>query len=294
MSFTTTTPTHEANIPFLSTKARVNQVPGPCQTNLAFAIPSSLAFFKRLTWEQTPWTVPAIPASTAQTISSYTRIPVEAILNALPLGISYIGESNAEKKCYPHLYVVFHRLRRNITLDPKFLEFWYDEVVKPAFDLAWEQSGLVEVYGMPRDWQHSRTGRWGEGTWTRCNADPASTFLQLLSDGRSKSIHATWPEFTDEWDGGQEGQWSDIRAKILDEAWTAMKGMVDLYSMEMQDPLLLAVWEQGAICNDAAEMAERVGGMWDVYADSRFVNDKWFTVDLEPVVENLKGLMVEN
>jgi hypothetical protein len=293
MSATTTTSTHEAEIRSLGTKARVNQVPGRCKTNFTFAIPSSLAFFKRLTWEQTPWTLNPISASKARIISSYTFLPVDALQNALPLGVSYTGESNAEKKQYPHLYVVFHRLRRNITRDPKFLEFWHDEVVKPAFDLAWEESGLVEVHGMPSD-VRGTSGRWGEGTWTQCNADPASHFFELLCGDRNKSVHTAWPEYSDAWEGGQEGQFSDIRAKLFDEAWTAMKGMVSGYAAELQDPLLLAVWDTEASCDDAAEMVEGMGCLWDVYADSRFVNDKWFTVHLDQVVEKFQDHEVEN
>jgi hypothetical protein len=100
-------PTHESAIPRLSTKAHVREVESPCKINLSFALPSSMAFFKCLTWEQCPWALPPIPRPKTETIADYTKIPVEAILNSVPLGVSYKSVTNGVKEDYPHLYVVF-------------------------------------------------------------------------------------------------------------------------------------------------------------------------------------------
>jgi hypothetical protein len=245
-------PTHESAIPSLSTKAYIREVSSPCRTDLTFALPTSMAFFKRLTWEQCPWALPPIPIPKASIISSYTNIPVDAIINAVPLGVSYNGLTNEQKANYPHLYVVFPHLRRNIKLsrDPDFTFDWHDRIVKPALDYAWQVSGLVRVHRFPSSQRMLASGRWEGGTSTENTQPPYSRFEKYLVQSNkspseaSPQIHATRPEYHDDGSVEKEGRGSDDRARVLNGAWSEITRSLRLLypEDEFKDFVLLAVW----------------------------------------------------
>ncbi|KAF2242848.1 hypothetical protein BU26DRAFT_438017 [Trematosphaeria pertusa] len=292
MSLVKTSDAHQrGTAPLPTTGSLFTSSLGTSCASLSFALPTSLAFFKRLTWEQTPWTSQKISPHNAHIIASHLTslsphpIAPEAIQHALCFGVSYTSTSNGSKDSYPQLFVVFPHLRRDISRDEKFLRVWHDEVVKPAFDEAWKESGLVKVHGSERDAIRRLNAR-PSGTWTVCDAEPAESILRRLQKGNKASIHVSWPDWTGSSDPtGGAGEEGDQRAYIFDEAWISMKGMVDAHPdlAEMQEPFLLAVHRgnvdvvQGM---DLVKVHERVGQYWEQFADSRFMTPESFSVDL--------------
>ena len=61
--------THERNLPTLAALADSTDKE-QYYTELSFCIPTSLAFAKRLTWEQTPWIASTIDSKFANPISA--------------------------------------------------------------------------------------------------------------------------------------------------------------------------------------------------------------------------------
>lgn len=289
--------THESKIPPIANKARhhtVQTYPTSTSTSLSFALPTSLAFFKRLTWELTLWTRPDITPTTANTISSHIpSLPPSAIRSAICLGVGYTGMTNDPKDQQPQLYIVFPHLQRDI--DEDFWRIWHDEIVKPAFDEAWISSGLVSV------WEAE------DGSWSTVKAGPSAEqvldrFDNVPEYRRYRAQHVEWPKWEDlEWEfssppdtytlsKGMEGGFSDRRALVFDETWSAMRDMLKGGDepREMSDPVLLAVWEKSVRVGESASvesLAKTVGVNWDAYVDSRFVEEGMFVVHVGEVAE---------
>ncbi|KAJ4291611.1 hypothetical protein N0V90_009506 [Kalmusia sp. IMI 367209] len=285
----TTNRTHESDIAPLAIKCRAppaSLTSITTQSTLSFALPTSLAFFKRLTWELTPWKRLPISFATATLVSTYIpSIPPSALPFALCLGVSYLGYINSPKDKLPHLYVVFPHLRRDVSNDEKFLRVWHDEVVKPAFDEAWIRSGLVDVWEDPKDYKLV-TGEIAP------SADETFERFKRLKHPQ----YCLWPAWKDEWAHshpppgrlahGEEGGFSDRRVDVFNEAWSAMRGILNGREEpgEMSDPVLLAVWMKEAHAGEgvgAENLMNFVGKEWDAYTDSRFVQNGMFVVHVK-------------
>lgn len=270
--------------PSLASTATKSNIASPCETRLSFALPTSLAFFKRLTWEQRLWTSPVLPQAADRKIASQTSpilaeiqgiyVTPESIERAIGFGVSYNATANAAKKRYPHLFTVFPHLRHEITDDFEFIGFWHYQIVKPAFN------------GTPRD-ERTRDSPFGADKYTHCDADPAPYFVKRLQQYLIASVHITWPKYADPWESGREGKWPDKRANIFHKAWVSMECTIRRHPAlkQMQDPVL-AVWGQEAEANDERRLVEDMSGLWDAYVDSRFIMDYSFEVCCERVAVN--------
>jgi hypothetical protein len=283
---------HESRIPPVASKARYQPVKAHTATAnapLSFAVPTSIAFFKRLTWELTPLTRPGIDPTTATAIAAHIpTLTADAIHFALCLGVGSTGLTNAAKDKQPHLYVVFPHLRRPI--DEKFWRLWHTEVIKPAFDETWISSGLVNVWE-DKDFQ-----------WSTEKAAPTADeildrFYNAPEYRRYRPRRIEWPTWNDPWEfsdppspdvlaKGLEGGFSDARARVYDEAWSAMRDMLKGGDepREMSDPVLLAVWEKNVEVHEFVShdsLVKSVGKEWDVHVDSRFVENDMFVVQVE-------------
>ncbi|KAH8709976.1 hypothetical protein GQ44DRAFT_627442 [Phaeosphaeriaceae sp. PMI808] len=298
---------HERYIPTLA--LGMNNVQARVHTDFSFCLATSLAFFKRSTWEQTPWTphmldhriTNPITAMDAQTIAGHlnvysdTGITTEIIQNSLLFASaypSYDPDISEGLGTYPHLFVLFPRARGPIATNAAFLKTWHDEIVKPAFDRAWRDSGLAHTYGAEVDGMTRILP--AAGSYTVQDALPSKGFLKRLQRGASGSVRAYWPAWTmDPWGKGTEGESSLVRARIMHEAWNAITGMVKGHPdlKEFQDPLLLAVCRgrYDLSSNMSAQAVyKNVGQEWDHFVDAQFVVSRSFKVVLETVVE-IKG-----
>lgn len=134
----------------LSTAAGSSEVTNT-STEFSFCLPTSLAFFKNLTWEQTPWVphfidekpVNPINRIDAKTIKNHLRghlgqhVSISAIQNGLLLGSAYPTTGVCGPLgTYPHVFVIFPHAKTHAATNPHFLHTWHDEVVKLAFDRA--------------------------------------------------------------------------------------------------------------------------------------------------------------
>ncbi|KAL1598872.1 hypothetical protein SLS60_008015 [Paraconiothyrium brasiliense] len=289
---------HESKIPSITSKTRDSKLQPEnvsTTTTLSFATPKSLAFFKRFTWELTPWTRPNIDPTTATAISAHIpTLPADAIHLAICLGVGYTAFSKACRDQRPHLYVVFPHLRRPI--DEQFWRVWHTNIVKPAFDEAWISSGLVDV------WEREDTA------WITEKAAPTADQVLDRYDNapsyrRQRPQQIQWPEWRDFWEfdeepsprtlsKGSEGGFSYRRALVFDEAWSAMRDMLKGGDelREMSDPILLALWEKAVEVEEpvsADVLIKTVGKEWDAYIDLRFVEKNMFVVHLvEPTNQN--------
>ncbi|KAF1980126.1 hypothetical protein BU23DRAFT_548321 [Bimuria novae-zelandiae CBS 107.79] len=285
--------THESKIPPIVSKIR-NQFASAAhalpRTPLSFALPSSLAFFKRLTWELIPRTRPPIDAAVATAIAA--RFPPEtitaaAISHAFCLGVGFTDTSYGAKDHLPHLYVVFPKLRRDVRDDIRFLSAWHDGLLKPAFDEAWIDSGLVDV------WENTIGGT----TWSTTKAAPAAAtvfdrFYNATDIWMGRPQHKEWPKWNDPWvyshpqspeklSQGMEGGYSDARARVLIEAWSSIQDMLKGWEgQEMSEPILLAIWRKEFHADDETSLVQVVGKEWDAFVDSRFVEPGKFVVHL--------------
>ncbi|KAL5414062.1 hypothetical protein PMIN06_011398 [Paraphaeosphaeria minitans] len=286
---------HESGIPSIASKAR-NQPTHPrnavTSISLSFAFPTSLAFFKRFLWELTPLTRPDIDPTTATAIAAHVpTLTADAIQSALCLGVGHTGfkRTDATKDQYPHLYVVFPHLQRPI--DERFWRLWHTEIVKPAFDEAWVASRLADVYeDAELQWITEKAAPTAEQVLDR--------FYNVPGYRRHRPQNIGWPGWVDEWEyvehvpdryalaKGAEGGFSDTRAWVFDEAWTAMRDMLKGGDEpeEMSDPILLAVWKKTLEVQEPGfedSLVKSVGKEWDVYVDSRFVEPGMFFVHVE-------------
>ncbi|KAF2437872.1 hypothetical protein P171DRAFT_526644 [Karstenula rhodostoma CBS 690.94] len=283
---------HESKIPPIASKVRnqlAHQQIGATPVSLSFALPTSLAFFKRLTWELSPATGPDIDHTTATAIATHIpTLKTDAIQSALCLGVGHTGVTDATKDQYPHLYVVFPHRQRPI--DEDFWRLWHTEIFKPAFDEAWISSRLVVVYeDAGLQWTTEKAAPTAEQVLDR--------FYNVPQYRRYRPQTSEWPKWVDSWEfseaqdrytlsKGSEGGFSDARARVFDEAWKAMRDMLKGGDepRDMSDPILLAVWKktvevQEPVSDDT--LVKSVGKEWDVYVDSRFVEQGMFVVHVE-------------
>ncbi|KAJ4362974.1 hypothetical protein N0V83_010091 [Neocucurbitaria cava] len=304
---------HERDIPSLADQSVSSQTE-TCRTELSFCLPTSLAFFKRLTWEQTPWigstanSVSANPINMldAQTIAQYLNshlpqtVTVEAIRNAVLFGSTYpaspttITASPSPSEdispicTSPHLFIIFPHAKGHTTSNPSFLRPWHDAIVAPAFNRAWRDSFLTRIHGAEPDGLTRILAP--TGTHTSHDALPAAGFLSHLQNGAPTCVRTQWPAWTtDNWGLGVEGRDSGARARVLDEAWDAMCGMLKSYpGMEAyRDPVLLAVSRARIyVAGDEMNMAGKVRCVvqeWDKVVDARFVRSGSFKVVFQSV-----------
>ncbi|KAF2637625.1 hypothetical protein P280DRAFT_521287 [Massarina eburnea CBS 473.64] len=245
---------------------------GPVSTSLSFALPTSLSFCKRMTWEQTPWTCPRISTTTASIIASHLtplnpRITPTTLLHALCFGVVYPSpthDSKGPKKLYPHIFVVFPRLKEDVSANPAFLKTWHDDIVKPAFDNAWLDSKLVA--------HRQNDSIKGSSPTTACTAKPASHIIDnYLLKGYNPSIHRVWPDFE-----VREDWMEDLREEVYGTAWNSILGILaDRYDLgSLGDLFLVAVWElevKGEEGVGAERVVECVKAQWREFTDEKFV-----------------------
>ncbi|KAI4707195.1 hypothetical protein J4E89_008134 [Alternaria sp. Ai002NY15] len=214
--------THERSIPGLSVLSpTVN--PEQCYSALSFCLPTSLAFAKRLTWEQTPWiphtfnlkSVNPIDEADTHRIATYLSLHGHSVTArdvqcALLFGSTTPDQDKMTEGMgsYPHLFVIFPHASMVPCIDPEFLKIWHDEIVKPAFDSAWKDSGLAFVYGSSLDTPTRVLPP--TGVRTSRDAFPAAGFLERLHKGKSGAVRDYWPSWTDDsWYLGLEGKYTD-------------------------------------------------------------------------------------
>jgi hypothetical protein len=281
MSLTTM---QEEDIPSFADTATGTPIWGPSMSWVSFALPDSMAFFKRLTFEitSTGGDVCRYSQQTAEAIAAHigpilarTRgiyITSEAICNAHCLGVAFPGQPDAdEKEQYPHLYVVFPY--RKTALTEELRQIW-DRFEHEQDDEA------------PGD-KVIRHGMFGKDTMINCEEDQP-TYVRSV-DGK-RILHMKWPEFYDRWgdatEGGTEGEYSDDRAVLFDEAWTAIQESLETNAVfkneRCEDPILLAVWHVVAAEKRRRKAVQVVAEKWDAYADSRYAVLGSFRVECRP------------
>jgi hypothetical protein len=286
---------HERDIPSISAKASEVKL-SECYSRLSFALANSLAVAKRLTWEQTPWLNPNLEPSACTQIAEYVsvqlgaEIPWEAFQYACLLGETY--EDSAKETglgTYPQLFLVFPHLRRDVSKDEGFLRVWHDELILPAFNRSWEDSELVEVTGANKDFV-GRIKSTPGGLHHSREAYPVAGFLDHLRKKRTHRVHTHWPEWHDPWNGGHEGKFTDKRAKIFDEAWLSIRGMLKDHPQmkDFQGAFLLVVnraHTDFSMSFPLPRVYKAVGNQWDKCVDARYIMPGTFKV----VVENVVG-----
>ncbi|KAK1909665.1 hypothetical protein P3342_007837 [Pyrenophora teres f. teres] len=291
--------THERDVPTLTALAEFSDKE-QCYTELSFCVPNSLAFAKRLTWEQTPWIASAIDykfanpisAADAHLITHHLRhqlgqaVTVSAIQKALLLGSTYDpstdGQMSEDLGTYPHIFVIFPHASTHAATDEPFLKIWHDDIVKPAFDRAWADSGLVPVSGAHRD---SRTKILPpRGVSTSYDALPFTGFRESLRNGNPKSVRTYWPSWQDHsFPLGTEGEYTGLRSTIYASAWTSIKGMLKDHPQlpQYQDPVLLALCRGRVFVNAWLNTTDRFrcsAQEWDKYVDSRWMQQGSFKI----------------
>lgn len=293
--------THERDIPSIADQAAVAE-PEVCYTELSFCLPTSLAFAKRLTWEQTPWihhslnhkSTNPIEAADAHRIACHLSshldeiVAPENIQNALLFGSTYpTSPSDAQLDTYPQLFVVFPHARSKPSTDENFLKVWHDQIVKPAFDRAWKESGLTTVYGADMDSQAHILP--ASGTHTARDSLPAKGFLQHLRNGNPTAVRDYWPVWNDNWGVGSEGQYTGLRTKIYTKSWEAIQGMLKGHPElpSHQEPILLALCRSKVYVEPGLSAPAKLrctGQEWDKFVDSRFLKQGSFKAIFQTVI----------
>ncbi|KAF2656900.1 hypothetical protein K491DRAFT_355316 [Lophiostoma macrostomum CBS 122681] len=291
-----------------------------CFTDFSFCLATSLAIAKRLTWEQTPWTYAPLPLSSRQQIADlitlHTRFAItpDTVSHALLLGTTYRGATAATypQHISPSLLVVFPHLRADADAghdaeparNAAFLQVWHDEIVRPAFNTAWEESGLVSVWRKPLEgfagqrFQVTHTGaRVGHERMGR----EAGGILKMLGSGWMRRVYEEWPFWSGDspsvGGGGGEGE-GEKRCEVYDSAWTSITGMLrDHPSLrEFQDPILVAVHTAHAHLNAQSGVQaiyDVVGRDWDQTIDAKYVVKGTFRVEVRTVVGDKSRMLME-
>jgi hypothetical protein len=252
------------------------------KTELSFCLLTSLAFFKDLTWEQTPWIYhhttsrttisPIIPAG-ADSISSFFvnhDISQEAVGNALFFGSSATGID---------LFIIFPYAGEdpNPATDERFLNIWHDQIVKPAFDRAWKDSGLIPIHGAE---VHPMTPIMKpSGAHTDMEALPAKGFIKRLTNGSPGSVSTDWP---------------NNKQEVLNEAWLDITGMLKDHPdlADFQDPRLLAVYRAEIHLGEHMSYSEQyrtVCKEWKPLANGEYIEPGTFGVVLETIARQAKA-----
>lgn len=110
--------------------------------------------------------------------------------------------------------------------DEKFLKLWHDEIIKPAFDRAWQDSAQTRLTGAFKNaFVHILPAT---GVRTAMDAHPFSGFSSRLRKGAPGHVSAAWPA---------------DNPKVLNDAWDAIQGMLKGHPdlEEYLDPMLMAV-----------------------------------------------------
>ena len=117
-----------------------------------------------------------------------------------------------------------------------------DDIVKPAYDRAWQDSGLTTVTGASLNFPARvlpATGR-----RTRQDVYPAAGFLERKRKDNPAPVCVYWPSWTDtKFPLGTEGRYTGLRSEIYLEAWRSITGMLKDHPQlaAYQNPILLAV-----------------------------------------------------
>ncbi|KAI2483488.1 hypothetical protein Ptr902_05805 [Pyrenophora tritici-repentis] len=291
--------THERDLPTLAALAEFSDKE-QCYTEISFCVPNSLAFAKRLTWEQTSWIPSAIDykfanpisAADAHLIAHHLRhqlgqtVTPSAIRNALLLGSTYEpsadGKMSKDLGTYPHIFVIFPHISTHAATDETFLKIWHDDIVKPAFDRAWADSGLVTVSGCPHD---SRTRILpSRGISTTNDALSFIGFHEHFRNRNSNTVRTYWPSWQDHSSTPDiEGQYTGLRSTTYASAWTSIKGMLKDHPQlpQYQDPVLLALCRGRVFVNAWLNTHDRfrcLAQEWDKYVDSRWMQQGSFKI----------------
>ncbi|KAF2733322.1 hypothetical protein EJ04DRAFT_605790 [Polyplosphaeria fusca] len=164
--------------------------------------------------------------------------------------------------------------------DMRFLRIWHDEIVRPAFNKAWEDSGLVELRG----WSKGRKMKLGVGQGVT-HEKMAWTFERVktaLKQGWKKAAVEEWPA----WDEGVEGA-DELRTGVMQRAWDSIVGeLTEEKGIGMfKDAVLLGVGRQLIHFGDIglARIQGTVAEEWDRVVDARFVVPGSFKVVLRSV-----------
>ncbi|KAG9191653.1 hypothetical protein G6011_10387 [Alternaria panax] len=306
---------HERDINGLATLSVIAEA-DQCHSELSLCLPTSLAFTKRLTWEQTPWisntlnqkSVNPIGETDAYRIVQYLAshghdVTQRDVQCALLFGSTYAStpeghDMSEDMGTCPHLFLIFPHATMVPYLDNQFLKIWHDDIVKPAIDRAWRDSGLTLVHGASLDTPTCVLPP--TGVRTQRDAHPASGFLERLRNGKPGVVRDHWPIWTDSrWHLGLEGNHTGNRTRIYHEAWCAMKGMLKDHPQlsSYQDPILLAVARGQIYVNARLSTNDKfkcVAQEWDRLVDSRFVKPASFQVVFETVIGTMPGSTVED
>jgi hypothetical protein len=243
------------------------------KTDTSFCLPTSLAFFRDLVWEQTPWIprftdekrINPITATDARNITSRMDLDQEAVQNGFLFG------SSADHQ----LYIIFPHADANPARDERFLTIWHDEIVKPAFDRAWKDSGLALRHGAELESKVRILPPMGVRTLQ--DAVPAIDIVRRLNLNSAHIVSAPWPS----------------SPAHLEEAWDSVTGMLRAYpGLEaFQDPQLLAIYRAEIHLNatmKAGEIYAEIAKEWDGKVDARFVVKNSFRVVLETTLATRK------
>jgi hypothetical protein len=165
------------------------------------------------------------------------------------------------------------------------LAIWHDEIVKPAFDRAWEDSGLkiAQTRGVSVD-MPVRILAAGSVT-SVMDALPFSGFKTRLANYTHLSIAGP----------AVSTSWPPHSPVLLAEAWQSITGMLnDHPDMQgWQDPVMLAVWEEDVVWNEETGMGrvyESVAREWERVIDARYVVQGSLRVIVETVVGIGEGM----
>lgn len=288
---------HESDIPSITLNFK-NIKAEECFAALSFVHLNSLAAAKRLTWEQTPWLFPKLEVSTCKQIASLVPAHVgqevswEALHNGLILGATYTSGWNDAAgellETHPFLMVIFPHIKQDISRNETFLKLWHDDIVCPAFNRAWEDSGMVDVYGANKDFM-ARINLPLNGPIHGMEAHLFEGFKHHIRNGSMRCVRTFWPAWKDFWGPGYEGKHSDIRAKILDDAWKSIIGIIEGHPdlQEFQDPFLVAIHRARTDVNPDSKLGDiyqAIGHQWDQVIDSRFAVPGSFKVFVETVI----------
>lgn len=270
------------NIPSISARA-AEASPVQHYNSMSFALASSLAAAKRMRWIQTPWLNAALDRSVCKELEPYISlqlgkdIPWIALHHAILLGETYEDGSTNNQAPGPQILVVFPHLTRRICTDPVFVKFWHNKVVAPAFDMAWEESGLVTARGgwfvgkipiVPATRHHAK------------QAVPAAGLLRHLENRSTHRVSVAWPE-----ERGGEVRFSEM----YHDAWKSIKGMIDGIpgAEELREPFLLLVDTSRIDLSHSMSIQlayQTVGAKWDRSIDSRYVLSGSFKVMIQTLI----------
>ena len=299
---------HERNIPPLSSLCNTTTT-HDYNSSLSFCTPTSLAFAKRLTWEQTPWIPvsgpykPVNPISAAdadlisQHLASHTgrKVSAEAVQRALLFGSTYPSHQHDTDTPTPtptSTTTTGSNGGHTGTLPtaalghyPHLFIIFPSARTSPSTDeqflRIWHDDIVKPAFDAA--WRHSTAthvyGAHANSAYgmlpptalsTAHDAQPASGFLQRLRNKRVECIRTYWPCWTDTvFPTGTEGRFSGLRADIYAEAWDAMLGMLK------EHPQLAAAGYQDPVLLAVARGTVHVNERFNAGDRVRAVAQEW-------------------